>query len=71
MQTIHYVLVVCAALAAGLPSFAEALPPQAAPYVKALTASLVLIVGVLGAVSPQADVAGKIAAKLAAKKAQP
>lgn len=65
MIAIHYLMLVCAALAAGLPQLQDALPPQATPYLKASTAILVLLTAVLGAVSPQASTATKMAAKFA------
>lgn len=52
MQIIHYVMLVCAALAAGLPQTSEAFPPVAAPYIKGATAVFVLLTAVLGAISP-------------------
>lgn len=54
MQIIHYVMLVCGALAAGLPAASEAFPPAAAPYIKGATAIFVLLTAVLGAVSPPA-----------------
>lgn len=58
-QTIHYVMLVCAALAAGLPSCAAALPESVQPFAKGATAILVLLVAVLGSVSPAASKADK------------
>ncbi len=53
MKAIHYLMLVCAALAAGLPNLESAFPAAATPYMKGVTAVLVLLVAVLGAVSPQ------------------
>jgi hypothetical protein len=53
-QTVHYVLVSCAALAAGLPNLEPALPLSATPWLKGATAVLMLLTGVLGALSPSA-----------------
>lgn len=53
-STIHTVMVGLAALAAGLPSFGAALPPSFEPWIKGITAALVLIVAVLGAITPSA-----------------
>lgn len=54
LQTVHYVMLVCAALAAGLPNVGAAFGPAAEPFIKGATAILVLLVAVLGAVSPSA-----------------
>lgn len=54
LQAVHYVLLVCAALAAGLPNLQGAFPDSATPYLKGATAILVLLTGVLGAISPSA-----------------
>lgn len=51
MQLVHYLMIVFAALAAGLPNLESALPPEATPWLKAATAVFVLLTGVLGAVS--------------------
>lgn len=53
-QSIHYVMLGLAALAAGLPSCAVAFPPNAQPFFKGASAILILVVAVLGAVSPSA-----------------
>ena len=58
IQFIHYVMLVCAALAAGLPSLASALPASASTYIHGATAVLVLMTGVLGAISPSASSKG-------------
>lgn len=63
MKAIHYIMLVCGALAAGLPAMSESLPPSAAPYAKAASACLVLIASVLGAISPSAVAALKDGAK--------
>jgi hypothetical protein len=54
LQAIHYVMLVCASLAAGLPNLEAAMPPAAAPYLKGAAAIFVLLAAVLGAVSPSA-----------------
>lgn len=54
MVPLHYIMLVCAALAAGLPNLAVAFPQGAEPYLKGVTAILVLLVAVFGAISPQA-----------------
>lgn len=59
MQLIHIVMLVCGALAAGLPQLEPALPPAASPYLKALTAVLVLLTSVLGAVAPAIGIGAK------------
>lgn len=55
LQTVHYVMLVCAALAAGLPSTAAAFPDSVKPFFTGITAILVLLVAVLGAISPSAS----------------
>lgn len=47
MKLIHSLILAFAALAAGLPAFETAFPPAAAPYMKAVQASLILVVAVL------------------------
>jgi hypothetical protein len=54
LRLAHYVLIICSALAIGLPSLEPALPSAAGPIIKAATAVLILIAGVLGAISPSA-----------------
>jgi hypothetical protein len=54
LRLAHYVLIICSALAIGLPSLEPALPLAAGPILKACTAVLILIAGVLGAISPSA-----------------
>jgi hypothetical protein len=63
LSTVHYVMLVCAALAGGLPNLEAAFPPGATPYLKAATAILVLLTAVLGVLSPGAG-APTAAAKL-------
>jgi hypothetical protein len=58
-QLVHYIALVCGALAAGLPNLEAAFPPGATPYLKGATAILVLVTAVLGAVSPSAQLAKK------------
>ena len=54
LLAIHYVALVCGALAAGLPQLEAACPPAATPYLKGASAIFVLLTSVLGAVSPSA-----------------
>lgn len=54
LQTIHYVMLICGALAAGLPNLEAAFPAGATPILKAMAAVFVLLTAVLGAVSPSA-----------------
>lgn len=54
LQAIHYVMLICGALAAGLPNLEAAFPPGATPILKAMAAVFVLLTAVLGAVSPSA-----------------
>ncbi len=59
MQTVHYIMLVCASLAAGLPQASVSFPDSWQGPVRGVVAILVLLVAVLGAISPPAMVAGK------------
>jgi len=52
LQAVHYVALVCASLAAGLPQLEAAFPPGATPYIKGSAAVFVLLASVLGVLSP-------------------
>jgi hypothetical protein len=54
LQAIHYAMLLCGALAAGLPNLEAAFPASATPWLKGLAAIFVLLTAVLGAVSPAA-----------------
>jgi hypothetical protein len=56
MLAIHYVMLVCGALAAGLPNLEGAFPPGATPYIKAAAAVFVLLGATLGVVSPAVSI---------------
>ncbi len=59
MQIVHYVMLALAALAAGLPQAAVSFPESWQGPTKGLTSILVLLVAVLGAVSPPAMIVAK------------
>lgn len=54
LQAVHYVMLVCAALAAGLPQASVSFPDSWQGPIRGVVAILVLLVAVLGAVSPSA-----------------
>lgn len=59
MQTVHYIMLVCAALAAGLPQASVSFPDAWQGPLRGVVAILVLLVAVFGAVSPPAMVVTK------------
>jgi hypothetical protein len=63
MQVIHYVMLACAALAAGLTQTQDQFPPASLPYIKATMAVCVLLTAVLGAISPSASLGKEQAAQ--------
>ncbi len=54
LATVHYIMIVCAALAAGIPQASVSFPDAWHGPIRGLVAVLVLLVAVLGAVSPSA-----------------
>lgn len=60
-QFVHYVLLVCAGLLSAIPQVETVLPASVTPYLKGLSAVLVMLTAVLGVFSPSA--AQKDAAK--------
>ena len=53
-QLVHYITLVCGALAAGLPQTAEAFPESSRPWFRGAAAIFVLLTAVLGSISPSA-----------------
>ncbi len=57
LQAVHYLVLVCASLTAGLPQLEAAFPPGATPWLKGATAVCGLLTGVFGVLSPGAMIA--------------
>jgi hypothetical protein len=54
-QPVHYVQLVCASLATGLPQVESAFPVQVQPYFKGASAICILVASCLGVFSPDAS----------------